>query len=241
MISARAALARQQEQNAIESPNRYQLPDNDLYRFLIGAWKRNLEWREYGGSFPYVRTSSTVVLIEEYQRIDNTPGVRHLKWSFGRSLEKADLQFGYIMKFDPKAKNNDVALEWQYTGDLCHGQYIDKSSVVILNFFIRSSTILATYRIIDADTIAVCITEIDEKQKPTIQYGNMYRLDASLYTNSSPSTTSRNSTSNHSTSSSSSSSSSSSTTNSSSSSTSSAPSTSSSSGRSGSNNKKNKN
>ncbi len=29
--------------------------------------------------------------------------------------------------------------------------------------------------------MALCITEVDEKQRPTIQYGNMYRLDPKLY------------------------------------------------------------
>jgi hypothetical protein len=29
--------------------------------------------------------------------------------------------------------------------------------------------------------MAVCIIEVDEKQVPTLQYGNMYRIDPSLY------------------------------------------------------------
>ncbi|ELR12511.1 uncharacterized protein ACA1_028150 [Acanthamoeba castellanii str. Neff] len=136
----------------------FNLPDDDFYKFLVGAWKRNLEWREFGGTYAHVRTSNTVVLIEEYQRLDTTP-----------------------------AKNNDVYLEWQYSGDTCHGQFMDKTSVAILNFFIRSSTVTATYRIMDADTIAVCITEVDERHKPTIQYGNMYRIDTKLYAPDAPS------------------------------------------------------
>ena len=34
-----------------------------------------------------------------------------------------------------------------------------------------------TYRVMDPDTMAVCIVEVDEKHTPTIQYGNMCRLD----------------------------------------------------------------
>jgi hypothetical protein len=89
---------------------------------------------------------------------------------------------------------------------------MDKTSVAILNFFIRSSTVTATYRIMDADSmsflplcwwcpltlgeclstsvsaaIAVCITEVDERHKPTIQYGNMYRIDTKLYAPDAPS------------------------------------------------------
>jgi len=30
--------------------------------------------------------------------------------------------------------------------------------------------------------MAVCIVEVEEKKEPTIQYGNMYRLDPASYT-----------------------------------------------------------
>ncbi|KAL6056058.1 SKICH domain-containing protein [Balamuthia mandrillaris] len=165
-----------------EEPNAfYSVPDHDFYHFLLGAWKRNLEWREFGGTFPHVRTSNTVVLIEEFHRLDSEPSTRYLKWSFGKSLHKNDLRFGYIMKFVSQPRSHDMMLEWQYTGDTCRGQYIDKSAVAVLNFFLRSSTVLATYRVTDENTIAICITEVDNKQQPTIQYGNMFRIDPALY------------------------------------------------------------
>lgn len=87
-----------------------------------------------------------------------------------------------------------------YTGTVCHGKFIPASGVAILNFFQSHSTVLVVQRVVDADSIylfitcmflsfyffdveamAVCIIEIDEKQIPTLQYGNMYRIDPTLY------------------------------------------------------------
>ena len=39
------------------------------------------------------------------------------------------------------------------------------------------SSVTITYRIIDPDTMAVCIIEVDTKHTPTIQYGHMVRID----------------------------------------------------------------
>eukprot|EP00656_Telonema_subtile_P000373 TRINITY_DN10171_c0_g1_i1.p1 TRINITY_DN10171_c0_g1~~TRINITY_DN10171_c0_g1_i1.p1 ORF type:complete len:111 (+),score=18.10 TRINITY_DN10171_c0_g1_i1:111-443(+) len=35
-------------------------------RYLVGAWKRTLQWREFGGSFAHLRTSNTIVVIDEH-------------------------------------------------------------------------------------------------------------------------------------------------------------------------------
>jgi hypothetical protein len=40
-----------------------QLPQIDIYKYLCGSWKRNLEWREFGGLFQHIRTSNTVVVV----------------------------------------------------------------------------------------------------------------------------------------------------------------------------------
>ena len=38
-----------------------------------------------------------------------------------------------------------------------------------------------TYRVLDADTMAVTIVEVDDEQAPSIQYGHMLRIDEALY------------------------------------------------------------
>lgn len=35
---------------------RYRVPGDDISGYLLGAWKRNLEWREFGPGFQHVRT-----------------------------------------------------------------------------------------------------------------------------------------------------------------------------------------
>eukprot|EP01111_Echinosteliopsis_oligospora_P012926 TRINITY_DN450_c0_g1_i1.p1 TRINITY_DN450_c0_g1~~TRINITY_DN450_c0_g1_i1.p1 ORF type:complete len:224 (-),score=62.36 TRINITY_DN450_c0_g1_i1:8-679(-) len=168
------------DRSGASKPAKFKIPDNDFFTYLLGSWKRNLEWRELGGAFQHLRTSNTIVLIEEYQKIEGD-GTRHLKWSFGKTISKSELHFGYIMKFVNFPKNQETYLEWVYTGTVCHGKFMPASNVAILNFFQAHSTVLVVYRVVDADTMAVCIIEIDEKQSPTLQYGNMYRIDPSLY------------------------------------------------------------
>jgi hypothetical protein len=44
-----------------------------------------------------------------------------------------------------------------------------------------NSTVTVTFRVMDADTLAVCIVEVDAKHTPSIQYGNMMRLHEPSY------------------------------------------------------------
>ena len=149
----------------------FHAPEN-FCQYLVGSWKRNLEWRHFGGSFQHLRTSNTIVAIEEYKGIAAPdPGVQYLKWSFGKSLAKNCLRFGYVMKFIPDAQG--MFMEWKYADNRCHGMFQPSSSVAILNFFLQSSTVTITYRVMGPDTMAVCIVEVDGRHTPTIQYGNM--------------------------------------------------------------------
>uniref|UniRef100_A0A6V3IY81 Uncharacterized protein n=1 Tax=Lotharella globosa TaxID=91324 RepID=A0A6V3IY81_9EUKA len=66
--------------------------------YLTGAWKRNLEWRQFGGNFKRLRGTNAIVVIEEYISSVQQNGTRYLKWSFGRGLKPTELRFGYVMK-----------------------------------------------------------------------------------------------------------------------------------------------
>jgi hypothetical protein len=186
----------------------------DIYKYLIGTWKRCLEFRQFGGLFQHLSTSNTVVQIDEVNRIqqqDVDTNIRYMKWSFGKS--KSDLRFGYEMRVKPQQQlflssssssldpnsssygsifssplqlmNNPNAadqvqkqtlFEWQISGTTCQGYFYHESKVAVFNFILRNSIVTVTYRVMDENTMAVCIAEIDDKQQPTIQYGNMYRL-----------------------------------------------------------------
>merc|ERR1711974_298058 len=82
----------------MEVPPVYKLTNDNFFNYLQGYWKRNLMWRQFGPTFKQLRASNTLVLVEEYQHRD--AGAKYLRWSFGKSLEKKDLQLGFIMKVD---------------------------------------------------------------------------------------------------------------------------------------------
>ena len=76
-----------------------------------------------------------------------------------------------------------TSIEWQYGGEPCSGMFNPMTSTAVLNFFLKSSTVTITYRVMDMNTLAVVIVEVDEGHSPTIQYGNMCRIDLDLYDN----------------------------------------------------------
>ena len=80
---------------------------------------------------------------------------RFLKWSFGSSLDRKDLRFGYLMKvvFTSPDCAGDAQLEWEYGGRTCIGAYFSSTSIVALNFLLPESTVLLTYRLLDTDSL----------------------------------------------------------------------------------------
>lgn len=49
--------------------------------------------------------------------------------------------------------SGDARLEWEYVGNMCAGTYISSTSVAVLQFFQKTSTVLVTYRILDANSL----------------------------------------------------------------------------------------
>jgi hypothetical protein len=78
------------------------------------------------------------------------------------------------MSFSPD--ENGTFMQWTYAGSRCHGTFHPNSSVATLIFPLKSATVTISYRVMGPDTMAVCIVEVDGRHTPTIQYGNMYRL-----------------------------------------------------------------
>ena len=222
---------------------RYVVPSGDFASYLEGTWKRNLEWRHFGGSYQHLRVSNTVVVIQADRRDEqsqqnqksggvdsggstnfsgggsssgigdihmdgsntsqsssrsSTPRAKErdsatkvLRWSFGSAKKSdghgqggqasintapGDLRFGYSMKFIPDTKG--TFMTWEHKGNRCHGMFQPMSSVAVLNFYMQTSTVTITYRVMDVDTMAVCIVEVDQNHRPTVQYGNMCRISA---------------------------------------------------------------
>jgi len=122
---------------------------------------------------------------------------RYARFSFGNSL--SDMKFAYEIIFSapptspvvintannaPKLINQTVetvvpsqSFQWKYLGVICKGEFHPSSNVATFRVILPNSFVTTTYRIIDEHTMAVVVVEVDEKQQPTIQYGNMYRLN----------------------------------------------------------------
>ncbi|TYZ68889.1 hypothetical protein PybrP1_012593 [[Pythium] brassicae (nom. inval.)] len=164
---------------AASSPLRFEVPRGDFGAFLQGFWKRNLEWRSFGGAFQHLRATNNVVLIEEDVDAAHQPNTRFLKWSFGRTHKRQDLVSAYTIQFIPDEQG--TFMEWSFEGVTCHGVFKPEASVAIFNFCLQESMVTITYRILDANTMAVCIVDVDSEHTPTIQYGNMYRINPSKY------------------------------------------------------------
>lgn len=58
------------------NPVRYEVPHGDFCSFLKGFWKRNLEWRHFGGSFAHLRATNNVVFIEEDRDAAHQPNTQ---------------------------------------------------------------------------------------------------------------------------------------------------------------------
>jgi hypothetical protein len=52
----------------------YQVPGDDWGIYLVGAWKRTLECREFGRGYEHQRTSNSVVVVEQAEGVAAEPG-----------------------------------------------------------------------------------------------------------------------------------------------------------------------
>ena len=183
------------QQPAQTFSTQFSVPGGDVIAYLRGAWKRSLEWRHFGGGYQHLGTSNTVIAVEDAyaagaaDRRDGGDGAglsvrrgsitdesRHLRWSFGGALGPThnDMKEGYVMKFIPDQRG--TYMEWEHSGVRCHGHFDPGTSVMTLNFNLPDSKVTATYRAMDANTMAVCLIEVGSSLVPTVQYGNMHRL-----------------------------------------------------------------
>ncbi|KUF96179.1 Thymidylate kinase [Phytophthora nicotianae] len=149
----------------------YDVPNGDFCAYLKGFWKRNLEWRRFGASFKHLRSTNNIVFIEEDLDAARQPNTQFLRWSFGRTLKQQDLASAYTVQFIPDEQG--TFMEWSFEGVTCHGVFKPEANVAILNFCLQESMVTITYRVLDANTMAVCIVDVDSEHTPTIQYGNI--------------------------------------------------------------------
>ena len=158
-------------------------PAVDICSFLCGAWKRNLEWRHFGGAFQPIHATNTVVVINSAEDAETADESKFLDWSFTlkQSVDEERLVFGYRMKLIPD--QNGTYMEWMHQGCRCHGSYRPSSSLISLNFLMKGATISVSYFMQSPDNMAVCVVETSSSKMATIQYGNMVRIRHENYKN----------------------------------------------------------
>jgi hypothetical protein len=151
----------------------------DFYRYLQGYWKRNLQWREFGGGFRHLQSSNTLVRISAEDAGDPSAlSLRSLRWSFGNNL--SDMVTAYVVRCT-RGSSGDMHMEWDVDGQRCTGRFLAQPQLAILEFILGTTAIIVTYHIRGEHMMAVSIVEVDDAQMPTVQYGNMLRIDASKY------------------------------------------------------------
>jgi len=157
-------------------------PVTDLYAYLQGCWCRNLEWREFGGGFRHLHSSNTLVVIEAVGEGEGEPqpeGTRLLRWSFGKSLAREDLHEAYVMKLS--STDGETSMEWEVDGHRCSARFWPASQLANFEFLLGTCTIFVTYRLMQAHMMAINLVEVDAGLPPTVQFGNMMRIDAQKY------------------------------------------------------------
>ena len=79
------------------------------------------------------------------------------------------------------ADGGETSMEWEVDGHRCSARFWPDSQLAKFEFLLGTCTIFVTYRVMQAHMMAVCIVEVDAGLPPTIQFGNMMRIDASRY------------------------------------------------------------
>ena len=148
----------------------------DVASLLNGAWKRNLQCRRFGGGFDLLRASNSVVVIEDAPEAANQPGTRFINWKIGGTEGSASAWI-CMQCFEPDPTGCQV-LQWTLDGHACHGLFKPQTAAMTLMIDLPSRTVTWTLRILDRDTMAICVIEVDGERVPTVEYGHMCRIGA---------------------------------------------------------------
>lgn len=169
--------------------------------YLCGVWKRNIEWRHFGPGFEFSKMTNSVVKIDKYKTSSHNskdPNSIYLQWSFGESILPKSMTFGYVVKITNSTNSGNsgnmssksssnykqsglLLLEWQFSGEQCSGWYHMKTHTLTLNFILKSTATTFTYRLIDENTMSLSCVEVDDDHTPTVQFGQMCRLNLKKY------------------------------------------------------------
>eukprot|EP00754_Rhynchopus_humris_P006967 Rhum_TRINITY_DN13286_c3_g1::Rhum_TRINITY_DN13286_c3_g1_i1::g.58146::m.58146 len=155
----------------------------DIATYLVGTWKRCLEERDFGGAFQFKRNSNVLIQIDAVG--NGACGGQVVAWKLLRSLNRGDSAVMYSMEVTPKS-DTEAALTYTYEGVPCVGRFINGANALVLTHTDTGTpcaVVTITYRLIDANTMALVIAECDaaSPQHSRILTGTMHRVDLSAY------------------------------------------------------------
>ena len=139
-----------------------------LADFLKGTWKRTLTWHGFGGDYACQRVTNSVIKINAVPDALAEPGTSFLRWTFGEGRGEGS----FTIQFVPSG-NRCVLISQDSEAD--GGVYKAQLGIMTIKFAGDHSEATVTYRILDADTLAVCVVQADADGNSTVQLGNMTR------------------------------------------------------------------
>eukprot|EP01065_Artemidia_motanka_P034271 TRINITY_DN41535_c0_g1_i1.p1 TRINITY_DN41535_c0_g1~~TRINITY_DN41535_c0_g1_i1.p1 ORF type:complete len:194 (+),score=45.29 TRINITY_DN41535_c0_g1_i1:66-584(+) len=159
----------------------------DLAPYLVGTWKRVLEERDFGGAYQYRRTPGNFLVV--IKEDESRGGEKGLRWSCAASAPGSEMRPMYRMRLRP-AGPTEAECTYEYKGRPCSGRFYQGPNALMLTHVHDGSddgssrpsqepdaAMSVVYRIIDRDSMAVCVAEAEAQGPGRVQLGMMYRLD----------------------------------------------------------------
>ena len=138
---------------------------------FVGTWQRVCTGASFGG-FAASADAKSFVVVEAAD--GGAPGA--VRWSFGAAL--GALRVGYSTSLARPAAATAVftPLTITFAGGSGWGA-VRADGVCTLTLLSAGGTLATvTYRVLDADTLAVSITEVPDKGEATVQQGYLFRV-----------------------------------------------------------------
>ncbi|KAJ9449595.1 hypothetical protein DIPPA_34032 [Diplonema papillatum] len=153
----------------------------DVSRYLVGAWKRSLEERDFGGTFQFQRTSNLVIHIRE----DPAGGdgrSRVLHWTTEKTVgQRTESRIMYSMTLTAKSPT-EASIAYDYEGAPCEGRFVAGPNALVMTHVDNAAAVVSlTYRILDGNTMALSVAECDSTGPSRLLTGLMHRIDLTQY------------------------------------------------------------
>ena len=150
--------------------------DCGLAALLLGTWSRALAVRDLA-SGALLRASNSTLRIEALaDDAAAAPGTAWLQWHHAPDDEAAAAQPWLSMNVHEADYDRQVRVEWSYGDRRQEGWFDEAAQTLTMTFKLPAHSVTYTYRVLDPDTLAVCVVDCDARHAPTVQTGLMRRV-----------------------------------------------------------------